>query len=244
MNQHPAGLSPISRLSAALAIFAALSSPLAHAADKKGPPPARPAAEYPANDAHSDDHVTIAIDPCEAQKDCSFFRLPYVAHSMMPVRIIITNDSDSTLSLDDVRMQFISADNDKLPAANLDDINRRMFTFRESTPTTIPGIPIPIHHPPALDKKVIQDDQDFGFQTTTVKAHSTIAGYLFYDLKQFDQTDTDPLKGAQIYIKMIRTADSKKELFSFTIPFNKWIAAQSKPDSTQSKSASAQSTKP
>jgi hypothetical protein len=233
MNQHPAVISPISRFSAALTILAALSTPLAHAADKKNPLPAKPASEYPANDAHPNDHVTIAIDPCESQKDCSFFRLPYVSHSMLPVRIIITNDSDVALSLDDVRMQFISADNDKLPAANLDDLNRRMFTFRSAQPTTIPGIPIAIHHPPAIDKKIIQDDQDFAFQSTTVNPHSTLAGYLFYDIKQFDQTDTDPLKGAEIYIKMIRTADDKKrELFAFTIPFNKWLATQSKSAST------------
>jgi hypothetical protein len=234
MNQHPAAISPISHririasMSAVITALCAISTPYALAADKKAPPP-KPAAEYPANDAHTDDHVTIAIDPCEAEKDCSFFRLPYVAHSMLPVRIIITNDSDTALSLDDVRMQFISADNDKLPAANLDDLNRRMFTFRSAQPTTIPGIPIAIHHPPAIDKKIIQDDQDFSFQTTTVAPHSTLAGYLFYDIKQFDQTDTDPLKGAQIYIKMIRTADKKRELFAFTIPFNKWLAAQSKP---------------
>jgi hypothetical protein len=234
MNQHPAALISRRRLVivAALAITTIASAPFAHAADKKAPPP-KPAAEYPANDAHPNEHVTIAIDPCDAVKDCSFFRLPYASHSMIPVRVIITNDSDAALSLDDVRIQFISAYNDKIPAANLEDLNRRMFTFRSAQPTTIPGIPIAIHHPPAIDKKVIDDDKDFGFQTTTVDPHSTLAGYLFYDVKDLDTSDVSPLKDAQIYVKMIHTADKKHELFAFTIPFDKWLTAKPKPDTTQ-----------
>ncbi len=233
MNQHPAALVSRRRLvvAAAFAIAIIAAIPFAHAADKKAPPP-KPAADYPANDAHPNEHVTIAIDPCDSVKDCSFFRLPYPSHSMIPVRVIITNGSDATLSLDDVRIQFISANNDKIPAATLEDLNRRMFTFKSAEPTKIPIIPITIHHPP-IDKKVIDDDKDFGFQTTTVNPRSTLAGYLFYDVKDLDTYDVSPLKGAQIYVKMIHTADKKHELFAFTIPFDKWLAAKPKPDTTQ-----------
>ena len=152
---------PVSRLlvAAALAVTCALP---AHASDKKAPP-AKPAAEYPANDPHPAEHVTIAIDPCDNQKDCDFFRLPYVAHSLIPVRLIITNDGDTAITLEDARMQFISANNDKIPAADLEEINRRMFTFKSTQGTKIPIIPITIHHDP-IDKKVTQDDTDFGFQ--------------------------------------------------------------------------------
>ena len=113
-----------------------LAAPVLHAADKKAPPP-KPAAEYPANDTHPKEHVTIAIDPCDDQKECNFFRLPYVAHSMIPIRVIITNDGDTPLFLDDARFQFISANNDRLPAADLEEINRRMFTFKSTQGTKI-----------------------------------------------------------------------------------------------------------
>jgi hypothetical protein len=221
---------PVSRLlvAATLALTCALP---AHASDKKAPP-AKPAAEYPANDAHPNEHVTIAIDPCDNQKDCDFFRLPYVAHSLIPVRVIITNDGDTPISLEDARMQFISADEDKIPAADLDEINRRLFTYKSTQGTKIPIVPITIHHDP-IDKKITQDDNDFGFQGTTVNAHSTLAGYLFYDIKSLDLDH--PLKGAQIYIKMIHTLDKKHELFAFTIPFDKWLAAQPKPEKPNNK---------
>ena len=223
---------PVSRLliAATLALTCVLP---AQASDKKAPP-AKPAAEYPANDTHPVEHVTIAIDPCDNQKDCDFFRLPYVAHSMIPVRIIITNDGAAAISLEDARMQFISANDDKIPAADLEELNRRLFTYKSTQGTKIPIVPITIHHDP-IDKKITQDDNDFGFQGTTVNAHSTLAGYLFYDIKSLDLDH--PLKGAQIYIKMIHTADKKHELFAFTIPFDKWLAAQPKPEKPSTNSS-------
>jgi hypothetical protein len=195
----------------------------AFASGKKAPP-VRAANQYAAFDTHPDDHVSVAIDPCARPDDCDFFRLPYIRHSLIPVRVIITNDSDTALDLNEVRMQFISAHNDKLPAATLDDLNRRLFSTKQAMGTKIPLTNIPIHHAP-VDKKIIQDDDDFGFKSTTVAPHSTLAGYLFYDIKDIDDdSNVSPLKGAQIYVKMIHTA-AGKELFAFSIPFNKALAS-------------------
>ena len=219
-----------------LAIIWIASTDNAVAADKKAPPP-KPASQYDAFDAHAKEQVTIAADPCDDPADCKFFRLPYVQHGFIPVRVIITNDSDRALSLDDARLQFISAKNDIIPAATDDDLNRRLFTIKSVAGTKIPmPAPIPtitIHHP-AVDKKITQDENDFGFQGTVVNAHSTLAGYLFYDVKPLD----DPaLKGAELYVKMVHTLDAKQNLFAFSIPFDKWLAAQEKKDRNTAKPA-------
>lgn len=192
----------------------------ARAADHKAPP-AKPAADYAANDTDANEHVTIAAEPCDDPKQCSFFRLPYIQHGLLPVRVVITNDSDRALSLDEARMQFISANNDKIPAATEDDINRRIFTLHSTQPIRIPLDPFPIRRTP-VDKKISEDDNDFGFQGTVVNAHSTLAGYLFYDIQGLDEP---ALKGAQLYVKEIHTLDGKQELFAFSIPFDKWLAA-------------------
>lgn len=213
-------------------ISGALAVP-SRAADKKAPP-ARSASEYPAFDTHPQEHVTVAIDPCTEPRDCDFFRLPYIRHSLIPVRVIITNNSDAPLALDEARMQFITASKDKFPAATLDDINRRLFSAEKAAGRRVPIVPIPIPgRRTPIDKKITQDDDDFGFKSTTVTAHSTLAGYLFYDVKDLDEP---PLRDAEIYIKMIHTSGGK-ELFAFSIPFNKWLTAQKaaqaapKPDS-------------
>ena len=207
-------------LASGVALAVALVSPT-EAADHKSAPPAKPASEYAASDTHPDEHVTLAAEPCDDPKQCSFFRLPYVQHGLLPVRLIITNDGDRALQLDQARMQFISAANDKIPAANEEDLNRRLFNTRAAQDTHLPIIPIPIHHTP-IDKKITQDTDDFGFQSTIVNAHSTLAGYLFYDIRGLDNP---ALAHAELYVKMIRTMDGKQELFAFTLPFDKWLKA-------------------
>jgi hypothetical protein len=208
------------------------------AADKKAPPP-KPANQYATFDAHPNEHLTVAADPCDDPKDCEFFRLPYIQHGMLPIRVIFTNDGDTAISLDDARIQFISINNDKIPAATDDDIQRRLFSTKgtkgRQVPLPLPLPPITLHDKP-VDKQITQDETDFGFSTTTVKPHSTLAGYLFYDVRQLDEY---PLKGAEIYIKMVHTvADkdgNKKDLFDFNIPFEKWLAANpaASPKTTQ-----------
>ena len=206
----------------ALLAVLTLAASQARAADKKSPPPAKPAAEYAASDTHPNEHVTVAADPCNRPADCSFFRLPYVQHGFVPVRVIITNDSATPLVLDDVRIQFISANHDVIPAALLEDLNRRLFSTKSALGTKVPLIPITIHHAP-VDKKITEDDTNFGFNTSTVAPHTTVSGYLFYDIRELD----DPaLKDAELYVKMIRTGDARKQLFAFTVPFNKWLATQ------------------
>ena len=214
------------RSSPAILLLMLLAAPLAHAANKTAPP-AKPAAEYPAHDTHPDEQVTVAVDPCLDPKDCSFFRISYMQHGFLPVRVIFTNDSDQAISLEDARIQFISAANDKVPAATDDDLNRRIFNIKDTKPSHVPLVPIPIHHTP-VDKKITDDENDFGFPSAVLKAHSTLAGYLFYDIRGLDR----PLKGAELYVKMLHTVDNSKDLFSFSVPFDKWLAAN--PDAANS----------
>jgi len=229
----PASRTPraTTRLTAQLALSALasgffLAAPLAFAANKSAPP-AKPATEYPAHETHDDEHFTVAIDPCLAPKDCSFFRVPYVENGFLPVRVIFTNDSDHAVSLDDARIQFIPLDGGKIQAATDEDLDRRVYTVHNpSSHIPIVPIPIPIHKTP-VDKKITQDETDFGFSGTVVNAHSTLAGYLFYDIRGLDE----PLKGAELYVKMLHTLDGKKDLFSFSVPFNKWLAAKPDPSS-------------
>lgn len=219
MNSHP--IRAIALFTATLAMAATTAQ-----AREKHAPPIKPASQYAAYDAHPNEKLTIAAEPCTAAKDCDFFRLPYIEHGFIPIRVIFTNDGDTALTLDDVRIQLITADNQVVPAATDDDLNRRLFTTGgvRGTPVPLPAPLPPIHiHRQQVDKKITQDDADFGFSGTIVNAHSTLAGYLFYDVRGLD---AQPLKDATIYVKEIWTMDRKKELFSYTIPLNKWLATQ------------------
>ena len=198
-----------------------LAAPAALAA-KKAPPPALAATAYPAHETHEKEHVTIAADPFDNRGEGDFFRNDYLGHSILPVRLVIANDSDAPLDLNQVRVQFIAADGTKLPAATPEELNRRLFRFKDIKEKHIPGTPI-AYHPTPVDKKILDDDKDFGFSQTVIPPHTTASGFLFYDIKDLDDP---PLRSAELYVKMIHTKAENKdnELFGFSVPFDKYLA--------------------
>ena len=198
------------------------------ASDKgKKAPPAKPANQYAAFDPHPNEKVTIAAEPCDDPKDCDFFRLPYVQHGFIPIRVIITNDGDTALSLDDARIQFISANNDKIPAATDDDIQRRLFSAKsiKGRKCLFPRLCLP-------SISTTSRSTSRSPRTTTTSASPAPSSTPTPPSQATSSTTsasstTHPLKGAELFVKMVHTLDGKKQLFDFNIPFDKWLAAQS-----------------
>jgi hypothetical protein len=200
------------------AILVSLTTASTHAEKPRKPKPAQPAQQYPMHDTHPGEHVTIAAEPGDNKETAPNTRLDYYHHGFMPLRVIVTNDSDQALTLDDARIHFIASDNTVIPAATDDDLQRLLFSMKSVTGTKIPmPAPIPsitIHHKP-INKQILADDNDFGFQTTTVAPHTTVSGYLFYDVREID----DPvLKNAQLELRKIRYAAANNPLDTFEIP--------------------------
>ncbi len=202
-----------------VAAVAALCTLAAFAKDKpRKPAPPMSAEKYPFHDAHVNEKVTIAAEPGDTDETIAKTRLDYYHHGFMPIRVIVTNDSNDAVSLDDARILFVAADNYVENAATYDDLQRRLFSKKSVAGTKIPlPGPLPsitIHHPP-VDKQILADDTDFGFQGTTVAAHTTAAGYLYYDTRSID----DPvLEHATLELRKVRFASTNKTLDSFEIP--------------------------
>lgn len=188
----------------------------AHAGDKpRKPTPPADAKTYALHDTH--DGITVAAEPGDLQESRPNTRLDYFHHGLLPIRVIVTNDTAQPLSLDDARILFVAADNFTENAATDDDLARRLFNKKYAQGTKIPlPAPLPsitIHHP-GIDKQITADGNDFGFTTTTVAPHTTVAGYLFYDTKQID----DPvLEKATLELRKLRWASTNKELQAFDI---------------------------
>jgi hypothetical protein len=215
-------------LTASLAIL--LATPLSAEKARKPIPPLT-AQEYPMHDEHELEHVAIAAEPGDTRETDPDTRLDYLANDMLPIRVIVTNDSEFDLTLDDARIHLISADNATIPAATDDELQRRMFTLKSANrkiPLPLPLPPITVHG--NVDKKILADLEDFGFKTTTVKAHTTVAGYLFYDIQGLRQSNTDPpaLDHATLELRKVRFAASNKALDSFEIPLHPTPLSSSK----------------
>jgi hypothetical protein len=203
-------------LVAGLSLSLLLASVPAHSEKARVPKPPKPAQAYEMVDAHEKERVTIAAEPGDTPATRPNTRLDYFGHGMLPVRVIVTNDSEFTVTLDDARIHLITADNTVLPAATLDDLQRRMFTVESATGRKIPlGIPIPITvGKKDINQKILDDDRDFSFQTTEIKPHTTVAGYLYYDMQGIPSPF---LEHATLELKRVRYAGSGQVLDSFEI---------------------------
>jgi hypothetical protein len=212
-------------LFASVALLVASLSPMRLLwADDHVAPPAGEAANYPGVDAHPQEHVAIAADPYDTKAKISIFRVDYLKYGFLPIRLIVTNNGDRPISLADARINFITAAGDRIPAAEAEDVERRVDKIkRPDSGYKLPG-PLPrVGNKSGAKTKDIEDDfRSFEYGALAVEPHTTRAGFLFYDLEGV----ANPLAGGKLNLRLLRDADGK-ELFYFEIPFQKYLAAQS-----------------
>ena len=196
----------------------------AWASDHK-PPPVQPATSFPAVEVHDKEKVAIAAEPYDTKEKEALFRVDYLSHGVMPVRLIVSNNGDRPINLRDARILFQTPAGDRIQAAEPEDVERLMSRKeREGAKIPMPG-PLPgIRMKPKASNKEIQEDFDqFEYGALVVEPHTTRAGFLFYDVSQLD----NPLKGSKLHLRELRDADGN-ELFYFEIPFDKYLESRSR----------------
>jgi hypothetical protein len=188
------------------------------------PPPVQPATAFAAVEVHDNEKVAIAAEPYDTREKASIFRVDYLAHGIMPIRLIVTNNGDKPISLRDARILFQTADGDRIQTAEPEDVERLMTRKeREGGKIPLPGPLPPIHTKPKASNKDIEADfNTFEYGALVVEPHTTRAGFLFYDVSQLDH----PLKGAKLHLHELKDADGN-QLFYFEIPFDKYLQSKS-----------------
>jgi len=188
------------------------------------PPAVQAATSFAAVEVHADEKVAIAVEPYDTKEKESIFRVDYLSHDVMPVRLIVTNLGDKPISLHDARILFETASGDRIQAAEPEDVERMMTRKeREGTKIPMPG-PLPPLHLKAKGsiKEIEEDFNTFEYSALAVEPHTTRAGFLFYDVSGL----ANPLMGAKLYLHKLRASDGT-ELFYFEIPFNKYLQSKS-----------------
>src|SRR5579864_4803679 len=137
------------------------------------PPPVQPATSFAAVEAHADEKVAIAAEPYDTKEKESIFRVDYLGHGVMPVRLIVTNNGDKPISLRDARILFYTAGGDRINAAEPEDVERLMTRAdREGKRIPMPGpLPSMKTKPKASNKDIEQDFDQFEYQALVVEAH-------------------------------------------------------------------------
>ncbi|MFT4112742.1 hypothetical protein [Silvibacterium sp.] len=204
-----------------LLLLAALA-PLARA--QHALPPPQDATKYPAFDAHGDEKVAIAAIPFQTKEEMKYFRVDYLKNNFLPILIVVTNNGDKPISLAQARIDFIGANNDRVQAAEPEDVERRM-THVSNTGRAVP-MPAPLPpmggKPKTPDAKIEADFRQLEYQDVTVPPHSTKYGFLFYDMEGLGG---NPLRDAKLTFRRVQDSDGR-DFFPYDIPFNKFLDVQ------------------
>jgi hypothetical protein len=187
------------------------------------PPPVQPATSFAAVEIHDAEKVVIAVEPYDTREKASLFRVDYLSHGVMPIRLIVTNNGDHPINLREARILFVTAAGERIQAAEPEDVERLMNRKEREggkipMPSPIPAIKL---KPKASNKQIEQDFNTFEYQALVVEPHTTRAGFLFYDISGLDH----PLLGAKLLLRKLRDADGN-ELFYFEIPFAKYLKSK------------------
>lgn len=199
-----------------IAACVALLTTLVFSEKHFNPPPAAPASTYPLHETHGDEKVTIAVEPCDTPQTAGVFKINYKGYGLYPVRLIISNDSDGTLMLDNLKIEYITATRDKLQPDTDDDIYRRLVKPNKADQGQ-PGIKLPFpvgKKKQPISSETIDEYHSAQFLKVPVTPHATNSGYLFFDV-----LDEAPALGAHLEISGIKAGT--KELFYFDIPMDK-----------------------
>ena len=199
----------------------ALVAAAALAEKKFTPPKVFPAQTFPARDVHPDEKVAIAADPYDMPDKAAIFHVPYKDYDLLPVNLVITNDSDAPVRLSDMKVELVTVRRMKLRADTEDDVFRRISSpQREPGPSKVP-LPLPRKVKPAISKESREEVQDALFAAKEVAPHSTVAGFVFFDVEGIN----NPLAGGTIYVSGMDDS-SGQELMYFEIPMEKYLTYQ------------------
>jgi len=182
-----------------------MSIAAAFAADKDAPFRAAPAGDYPHR--QSSERVTIAADPYNSgdKIKAAFGKLDPYQHGVLPVLIVIENDSDQTLQLDRMDLWYVGPNHDKVEATPAADV-KYVGSSPHRPGVVPPGIVLKGKKSP-LD---VWEIEGRAFTAKMIPPGQTASGFFYFQ--------TGIQRGSTVYLTGLREAASGRELLFFEIP--------------------------
>lgn len=170
-------------------------------------PVAQPAKTYPLHDYHAKEKVAVAADPYDTEEKAKIFSIKFRDHGFLPVFFVVTNDGDQPISIANMEVTLITANDSKLTPASSEDIYRRLSNPQANTNSPLP-FPIPHRKVKgAVSQKEMAEVDSAQFAARAVEPHSTQSGFVFFDVGgisnpladgEIDVTGVDDAKGAEL----------------------------------------------
>ncbi|MGA2268208.1 MAG: hypothetical protein ABSH44_07025 [Bryobacteraceae bacterium] len=153
--------------------------------------------------------VTIGVDPYVApdKVKTAFGKLDPYQYGILPVLVVIQNDSDKTIRLDRMTAEYVGPNRDRVEATPARDVR---YLRGPNRPGVITG---PGGKPKILSKKNPLDAWEIegrAFAAQTLPAGQSASGFFYFQ--------TGLQRGATVYLSGLTEAATGKELFYFEIP--------------------------
>jgi len=180
----------------------------AFAADKdRAPLRPSPAASYPHHQTNGG--LTIGIDPYITQdkEKTAFGKLDPYKYGVLPVLVVMQNDSGKTIRLDRIKAEYVGPHGDRIPATPTEDVR---YAYGPRRPDIVAG---PVGPVPGRMKKNPLDAWEIegrAFAAKMLPAGNSAYGFVYFE--------TGLQRGATIYLSGLAEADTGKELLYFEIP--------------------------
>ena len=178
---------------------------------------AKPAHKYPAKQAQDD--ITVAVKPYhDAKLMAEVFPTtkPY-RYGFLPMLVVITNDSDSVISLQNLEVRYISGGRQGLEPLSAADLATFNPKGHQPKNRGIPGVwtQRPKTKKGPLAKPEIEVRE---FNAPILPPGSSASGFFYYETG----TANSPTQGASVYLTGLKNLGTGRDLFYFEIPLDKY----------------------
>src|SRR5579872_6521636 len=166
-----------------------------------------PVSSYSAK--QTNDNVTVAVSAYDTEElaHTAFGKLDPNQYGVLPVLVIIQNDTGQALKLDHLEVEYTSVDRQHVEATPPSEVQTLGGGRRPSLPS---GTPLPrIKHKSPLNTWEIEGR---GFAAQMLPPHEAANGFFYF------QTEHRP--GAKFYLTGIKAASTGKDVLYFEIPLD------------------------
>jgi hypothetical protein len=165
-----------------------------------------PAASYQTK--QTNDHVTVAAVAYDTEElaHTAFGKLNPNQYGVLPVLVIIQNDTDQALKLEHLDAEYTGIDGRRVEATPASEVQTLGGPQRPDVPV---ASPIPIHrkHKNPLD---VWEIDGRSFAAKLLPPHESVNGFFYF------QTAHRP--GSKFYLTGIKVAATGQDIFYFEIP--------------------------
>jgi hypothetical protein len=168
--------------------------------------------DYP--NRQTNDKVTVAARPYIGDEEAreAFGKVNPYKQGVLPVLVVMQNDSGQAFSLESLRVDLITVDREKVEATPSADLR---YLSGPAQPKMTPG-PIPGRGPRVPKNKKALDAWEIegrAFSARMLPPNESASGFFYFQV---------PFRaGAKLFVTGIREASTGKELFYFELPLER-----------------------